>query len=634
MTDPVLKFLPNVAGEKEGLGDAGIETFRDTPYASCAREAGQNSRDAAKELPVRITFDVRKLGHDEFPSYSKLKGAIEACRAEASEDRETAFFDNAADVIGTAPIPVLEIADSNTTGLTGPPDVHGTPFHSLVKASGVTVKSDADAGGSFGIGKNASFAVSDLQTVFYSSVYEDPETGNGAFAAQGKVKLVSHTGADNVPCRATGYWGNPGRFGAVTSRKLVPEWMRRTEVGTSIFCMGFRESRDWAERMTYSLVSNFFCAVHRQQMAFDVDNRRITINGNTLEHLLVRDDIRKAAENIGHLADLEFAGQLYRCLVSEIAEEEILTLPSRLGRIRVRILVAEGMPRRIGFVRNGMLITDNLRHFGQPLARFPGSRDFVALVEPEDKDAGVLLKQLENPAHDGFSAERIPDSDRRSRATAAMRKLGREIRETIRGSTSVRHEGAVVLDELGRYFAELGRTDAESDATAEGDPEKYIYRSHRRKTRQPRVRTPSGGQEGGNSRTGTGTGGDNGSGAGKGTGTGTGGRGTGGTRKSIVLRDVRNRIGKGGGDGTALSRELHFTPTADGRIDITVQATGINVAESLRVVEADRGEIGSGILSLDVVAGERCSVIVSFGEPYGGPIELLAVNGDGTETQA
>ena len=634
MTDPTLRFLPNEAGEKEGLGDAGIETFRDTPYASCAREAGQNSRDAAKELPVRITFDIRRLGHDEFPSHAELREAIEACREEVSQDREIAFFDNAADVIGKARIPVLEIADSNTTGLTGPPDQHGTPFHSLVKASGVTVKSDAAAGGSFGIGKNASFAVSDLQTVFYSSAYEDPDSGNGAFAAQGKVKLVSHEGADNEPRRATGYWGNPKRFSAVTSRSLVPDWMRRNAVGTTIFCMGFRESEDWAERMTYSLVSNFFCAVHRQEMNFEVDSGRIAINRNTLENLLEREDIKSAAENTGHLADLEFAGQLYRCLVSESAEEEIVTLASGLGRIRVRILVGEGMPRRIGFIRNGMLITDNLRHFGQPLARFPGSRDFVALVEPEDTDAGVLLKQLENPAHDGFSAERIPDSDKRAKATAAMRGLGRAIRETIRVATSVRHEGAVVLDELGRFFAEPGKADAEPDPNAEHDPEKYTYTSHRRTPQRRRAPTPSGGQEGGRSGKGTGTKGNNGgSGNGKGTGTGTGGKGSRGERDTIVLRNIRNRI-RTGDDGTPISRELHFTPGAGGRIEVAVQATGVNVADNLRVVASDSGDTGSGVLSLDVVEGERCSVIVSFDEPYDGPIELLAVNGVAAEASA
>ena len=630
---PVLKFLPNEAWEKEGLGDAGIETFRDTPYASCARESGQNSRDAATNLPVRITFDIRQLAHDEFPSHAELKEAIVACRGEVSQDRETAFFANAAEVINKPRIPVLEIADSNTTGLTGPPDDPGTPFHSLVKASGVTVKSDADAGGSFGIGKNASFVVSDLHTILYSSVYVDPATGTEAFAAQGKVKLVSHTGADGKPRRATGYWGNSARFGAVTDHSLVPDWMVRSTVGMTIFCMGFRESEDWAERMTYSLVSNFFCAVHRQEMVFDVDNGRIPVNRNTLEHLLEREDIKSAAENTGHLADLNFAGQLYRCLVSESAEEETLALASGLGSMRVRILVGEGLPRRIGFIRNGMLITDNLRHFGQPLARFPGSRDFVALVEPLDTDAGVLLKQLENPAHDGFSAERIPDSERRASATAAMRRLGREIRETIRGATSVRHEGAVVLDELGRYFAEPGRADAKPDPAAENDPEKYTYSSYRRPYRRPQAPTPSGGDQGGQSGTGTGSGGDNGSGTGRGIGTGTGGRGTRGERETIVLRDVRNRIREDSG-GSPVSRELHFTPGTGGRIEVAVQATGVNVAESLRVVEADRGVAELGVLSLDVVEGQRCSVTVSFDEPYGGPIELLAVDSGGVEAQA
>ena len=588
MTDPVLRFLTNEAGEKEGLGDAGIETFRDTPYASCAREAGQNSRDAAKQLPVRMTFDIRRLGHHEFPSRSKLSEAIDACMAEASQDRETAFFTNAVEVISQPLIPVLEIADINTTGLTGPPDDHGTPFHSLVKASGVTVKSDAAAGGSFGIGKNASFAVSELQTVFYSSVYEDPESGDEAFAAQGKVKLVSHTGPESQLRRATGYWGDPDGFRAVTDRALVPDWMGRSAVGTSIFCMGFRESKDWAERITYSLVSNFFCAVHREAMVFEVNDREIRVSRNTLEHLLEREDVKRAAENTGHLADLEFAGQLYRCLVSETAEEKVLNLDSGLGRVCVRILVAEGMPRRVGFIRNGMLITDNLRHFGQPLARFPGSRDFVALVEPHDTNAGVLLKQLENPAHDGFSAERIPDQAKRFGATVAMSKLGREIRETIRGVTSVRHEGAVVLDELGRYFAEPGQADAEPDPSAEHDPEKYTYSSHRRERRRTRAPTPSGGQEGGHSGTGTGSGGQNGGGAGRGVGTGSGGRGARGDRDTIRLGDVRNRIRKGD-DGMPVSRELYFTPDTGGLIEIAVQATGVNVAERLRVVGADRG---------------------------------------------
>ena len=67
---PDLEFPQNSAGEYDGLGDAGIETFRDASYASCAREAGQNSRDAASGNgePVRMTFNVLQLPRDQFPA--------------------------------------------------------------------------------------------------------------------------------------------------------------------------------------------------------------------------------------------------------------------------------------------------------------------------------------------------------------------------------------------------------------------------------------------------------------------------------------------------------------------------------------------------------------------------------------
>lgn len=624
MVEPVLRFLTNEAGEKEGLGDAGIETFRDAPYASCAREAGQNSRDAARGLPthpVRMSFNVFELDHSSFPCHDLLRDTIAACSAEAEQDREKEFFSNAFKVVGAESIPVLEIADHNTTGLVGPPEEEGTPFHSLVKASGVTAKDTDDSGGSFGIGKNASFAVSDLQTVFYATTYKDGDVE--AFAAQGKVKLVSHTGPDGTKHRATGYWGDPDGFRAVTDRTLVPDWMKRTETGTSIFCMGFRVAEDWAERMTYSLVSNFFSAVHREEMVFEVDHGRININRNTLESLFSRPDIIDAAERTGHQADLTFAGQLYRCLVSDNAEEQILTIPN-LGNMRVRVLIEEGMPCRVGFIRNGMLITDNLRHFGHPLQQFRGSRDFVVMVEPDDVEAGVLLKKLENPAHDGFSAERLPDASKRADAATAMKRLGKELREIIKATTGVKHEGSVVLDELGRFFAETGKTDTPDDPNAEHDPERYTYESKRRKSKSRKAPSPSGGERGGRSQTGTGSGGKGG-GSGSGTGRGTGGRGTGGDREPVALREVRNLI-RSDSSGEATSRELHFTPEASGPIELMVQAPGVNAPEGLNVTAADAGTPGSGVLIVDVKVGERCKVTVSFDEPYDGPIELIAVS--------
>src|SRR5690242_4140499 len=140
MSQPKLEFLRNEAGEKEGLADAGIETFRDAPFASAARESGQNSRDAAAGLPVRMTFNVLPIHHEDFPAHPELVDALRACHEAARQDKETEFFDNALAVASKPAIPVLEIADYNTKGLAGPPDEPGTPFHSLLKATGVSAK--------------------------------------------------------------------------------------------------------------------------------------------------------------------------------------------------------------------------------------------------------------------------------------------------------------------------------------------------------------------------------------------------------------------------------------------------------------------------------------------------------------
>ena len=65
---------------------------------------------------------------------------------------------------------MLTVSDFNTTGLTGPRE-EVSPFHSLVKSSGVSNKEDDTSGGSFGIGKSAAYSASDLQTVFYATSY-------------------------------------------------------------------------------------------------------------------------------------------------------------------------------------------------------------------------------------------------------------------------------------------------------------------------------------------------------------------------------------------------------------------------------------------------------------------------------
>lgn len=618
MTTPVptFEFPANDADESEGLGDAGIETFRDAPYASCAREAGQNSRDAKADSlakPVRVTFDVLRVKPDDFPAHDRLASALRSCLEQARDEKEKDFFTNALRVNSCATIPVLRIADYNTTGLTGPPDKTGTPFNSLLKSKGISKKDSDTSGGSFGIGKNASIAVSELQTVFYSTCYIEPGNNEQTFAAQGKVVLVSHEGSDGGPRRATGYWGNPDKFRAVTDSANVPDWLRRDEVGTSIFCMGFRESEHWAKRMTCSLISNFFVAVYRCQMEFEVESS--PINRNTLGRLLASADFLQAVETTAHKTDLEFAKDLYRCLTSGHAHEEVISVVG-LGKVQVRILTEKGMPSRIGFVRNGMLITDNLTHFGQPLARFPGARDFIAIVEPVDDEAGKLLKQLENPAHNSFSAERLSDPTKRQAAKKAINLLVKQLREVIIKHAGIQYEESSSVDELAHLFGEAGGTEGGGH---ESDPERYTYKVVRHEPPRQSQAAAGGSQF------------DGGAGISKkksgvvrrGGGSGTRGEGTRDARNEpqrVNLLNVRNRISAGSD-----KRSIFFSADGSGLVQLTILATGVNASEQLYIKATNEGKLLRGSVMVPVVSGARHQVDVVFDEPYDGPIEVGAV---------
>lgn len=616
---PSLEFPPNEAGEKEGLGDAGIETFRNRPYASCAREAGQNSGDAADGHPVRLTFDVLEITVGDFPAHGELSAAVDACLSAATQEKDQDFFGQARRLLDADHLKVLRISDFNTKGLVGPPDDEGTPFNALLKGSGVSDHKSDTSGGSFGIGKNASFAVSDLRTVFYSTVYR-AEPNVTAFAAQGKVRLVSHVDSAARKRRATGYWGWPEGLRAVTDRADVPVWLDRAEVGTSIFSVGFQILENWAERIGYALLTNFFGAITTGEMVFEVDDGRLKINRNTIGQLFQDEAIKRAAVLSGQATDLEFSEQLYRCFVSpdvEVSEFDI----AGLGRMRLRLLKEEGLPKRVGIIRNGMLITTDLKHFGSKLERFKGSRDFVAVLEPADDPASKLLKTLENPEHNSFSAERLSNPVKREAAELAMRRLDRELRELIRSATAIVIDEEVTIDELSDFFAEDDAGDRPPSPDAENNPEAYVYRPAQRQPLRSRDQAAEGGDDGGGgegrtSRSGGRT-------AGPKRGPGTGGKGRQGQADALELKEFRNRLPDAAGSHSK-RRKVWFTPTIDGEAAVRLNATGINSAERLRVVTTTLGRVEDGAVVLDFAAGKRVELEVEFDSAYGGPIEPVA----------
>ncbi len=283
-----LEFLLNDGGDAEGLGDAGIETFRDKPFAAVARETSQNSRDARLDdsAPVVMTFDQIGVASDQFPSIESFRDAVARCLVEAERlgnEKDIGFFKQAVNVLAASEIRIMRVADFNTKGVPGP-CVKGKPFHTLAKADGVSIKPDINSGGSFGIGKSAASALSDIQTAFYSTLYSDDEGEH--VLCMGKALLISHTGADGKERRRKGYWGKRNGFQPLDDPKDIPAWLLRSKQGTSIFSICVRENRiDWRYEMAAALLINFFAAIQRQEMEFEIAGGAIRINRNTIESL-------------------------------------------------------------------------------------------------------------------------------------------------------------------------------------------------------------------------------------------------------------------------------------------------------------------------------------------------------------
>lgn len=615
---PHLEFLGNEAGEAEGLGHAGIETFRDAPYSSLGREHGQNSLDARAADPVRVSVDLLEIAADDFPDHAAMIGAVQACLAQARDEKSKRFFGEAHRTLAATQLKILRVSDSNTKGLRGPA-VAGTPFHALVKAAGVSEDKAETSGGSFGIGKNAAFAVSELQTVFYSTLYVD-EGGTRRFLAQGKTILVSHTDANGKPRRATGYWGLDG-FQPVEDVRDVPHWLARTEIGTSVFAVGFREKDNWAARVAGALLQNFFGAVHGRKLEFLIDDGRIAINAGTVDGLFGNAGIRAAAEEESRLEDLDCAAAMYRCLKDNDAVENELATPE-LGRTTVRVLMEDGLPKRVLLLRNGMWITDSLQHFGEKLQKFPMYRDFVAVVECHESTGNALLKQLESPRHDSLSAERIADPVQRRVATKIMRDLAKQIREAVRQCAKPEAGESVAIDELAEFFADTAPNDRPPAPGGEVNPEKLTYQAAKPRKKSPAagagrgVGISGGGGGDGGSRDGGkgGTGGLNGPGSGAG--------GTRGGTQAFPLLDPRNVLGSG---GDARLRTLHFTPARSGTAELRIMATGIEDSEPLKIrAVAGTGALDGESVRMELKGGERCTLTLTLDSPYDGPIELVA----------
>lgn len=422
-------FPPNADGEDEDLNNPGIESFKNTPLTSLAREICQNSLDARHPeamAPVEVHFEVVDVPVDDFPGIEDFRDILGRCKASRPDSHKfQQFFNRAEQIAAGGTISCLLISDFNTTGLRGADGVKGTDWYKLTRTVG---SSDKSGGlGSFGIGKFAPYANSDLRTVFYSTLNSDEQ-----HAFQGVARLVTHAAATGEETRGTGYFGVTEKNRPILTRSKIPAFLVRKNIGTNILVAGFRRPAQWEAEIVRAVVDSFFYAVMHEKLV-------VRAGGTTINHASLPSIIEASYKD---QKTTNNTPAYLEALTSSDAKEFINQDFDGLGQISLKILSGKNFPKRVAMIRgSGMKIFDK-GHFLTPL-RFAGV--FNAVGEKVDS----FLKSLEPPQHDSFEPQR---ADAPAEAKARLKKLYDWIRECVRSIAENDVEEETEIEGVSKYL--------------------------------------------------------------------------------------------------------------------------------------------------------------------------------------
>ena len=373
-------FPSNNDGKISGISEAGIETFRGELLKSLAKEICQNSLDAVLDSKKRVLIEF-KLYNIPLKEDRRISGLEEIFNLAKNywqgNEKTIRFLEKAEKNFKKEKIRVLRISDYNTTGLTGSDKKKNSTWNNLVKSTGVSDKTGS-SGGSYGIGKSAPFACSDLRTLFYNTLDKD-----GLEAFQGVANLVSFEKEDIVT-QGTGYYGNSKDNTANRNMDSFGGYTRK-ESGTDIYIIGFLDDEEWKKKVVEAILENFLISILNDNIEIKVED--VLINKENLSFLMEK-----------YKEDIELTYEYYQVLMEK--DSQALEIEFKdLGKFKLYLLIKKDFKRRILISRsNGMKIFDK--------NRISSSIQFSGVCILEDDKLNSYFREMETPQHDNWESDR------------------------------------------------------------------------------------------------------------------------------------------------------------------------------------------------------------------------------------
>ena len=614
------------ANQWDGFNDPGVETFSGNPIKNLAREVIQNSLDSADGETVKVEFRRIEIATSTIPDITAFRHTIDLCQAGSADESEKAkhFFDRAASLLRRKTLPVLVISDFHTKGIRGPA-INGKPFFAFMKATGQSRKDSETATGSFGIGKFAPYAVSQLRTVFVSTVYRD-ESGHPCQLTQGKAILMSHDDSRGRR-RGVGYWGVRDQCAPVSgSDSRIAPWIIRCDSqtdlasarGTTLSVLAFDDAGDWEEQLVVSVCENFFAAISARKLEVRVSGTR-ELTAATIAHVLAEAKEHEADRETGDASSaLETCIEYLHAFERGNDVRDWTKELQGLGECRLLVRVNDSLPKKVCMLRNGMFVSDSLALPG--LKSFPDFKDFVAVVECTNDAGNELLRSMEPPRHDNFEPDRLSTPQQRTEGRNALNELAKWIRGCIKEVAKSPVAEVTTIDELKEFFADEG-SQGTGNATEEMDPNGAIVLRAKQLKLQPSELTRIENED-------EGPGGGGGGATGEGGGTGAGGSGplTGGAgtelpavaKRKVHLSNVRSTV------IAPNSRRVAFSVASAGSFLVSISEMGADTNHDLVIATSSVGDVQDGKVLVRSLAADRIALEVTMTNAFLGAMKVVA----------
>lgn len=393
------RFISNQNSTIVGINDAGIETFTANMHRSLVREIIQNSLDAVipgSDDPVVVDFMSFDMQRDKLPDIEGLQNAVKKCRDSNSSERDAFNFFSCADKLLNQPlIKVLRISDHNTIGLEGSDTCKkGTSWSRLVKESGSSNKGQS-SGGSFGIGKSAPFACSDIRTIFYSSMDRQ-----GLKSNFGVARLVSFEDkSEGDWTTGVGYYSEDDKFVAIPELIDFGSGYERTDSGTDIYVIGMHLTDDFKNTFVKVVLLDFLVAFVKGKLVVNIQGE--IIDKKSLPQYISSlnqyesDEIKDLLEYYNLLTSSN--PQIKRIELKSSVYGEKYEFHDKACTLYLR--EGEGLNRKILITRNA-----GMRIFEQN--GISGSIEFTGVLIIEGEKMNEAFKKMEVPSHDAWEPGR------------------------------------------------------------------------------------------------------------------------------------------------------------------------------------------------------------------------------------